>query len=234
MPQGGHRLIGSQRVAGRRRGWWLQHRPRPKIWQALDGLSRYNVTQRVAKHRLFAWLDVRVSPSCQLIVVARDDDATFGIVHSRFHEVWSLRMGTWLGKGKDPRRTPTTTVETIPFPEELSSDLLASDHLTDLRARAIASAAQRLVASVTVGSPPEWVEEPVAGYPRRPVPCDRDAVKEPNKRTLTNLYNARTQWLAGAHGWLAAAVAAAYRWPADVTDDAALAHLLRRNRLDST
>ena len=26
----------------------------------------------------------------------RDDDTTFGILHSRFHELWSLRMGTSL------------------------------------------------------------------------------------------------------------------------------------------
>ena len=30
----------------------------------------------------------------QLIAIARDDDTTFGILHSRFHEIWSLRLGT--------------------------------------------------------------------------------------------------------------------------------------------
>ena len=50
----------------------------------------------VAKHRLFVWCDVRICPDHQLIVIAREDDTTFGILHSRFHEVWSLRQGTWL------------------------------------------------------------------------------------------------------------------------------------------
>ena len=48
-------------------------------------------------------------------------------------------------------------------------------------------------------NPPEWIEwvdEPVPGYPKRPVPRDGDAAKELKKRTLTNLYNARLQWLA--------------------------------------
>ncbi len=48
-------------------------------------------------------------------------------------------------------------------------------------------------------NPPEWikwVDEPVPGYPKRPVPRDGDAAKELKKRTLTNLYNARLQWLA--------------------------------------
>ena len=68
-------------------------------------------------------------------------------------------------------------------------------------------------------NPPEWVEwvdEPVPGYPKRPVPRDETAAKELKKRTLTNLYNARPQWLADAHAALDAAVAAAYGWDADI------------------
>lgn len=68
-------------------------------------------------------------------------------------------------------------------------------------------------------NPPEWVErieEPVVGYPPRPVP-----------RT-------RPQWLADAHAQLDAAVAAAYGWPGEITDDAALHKLLARNRSDCT
>ena len=64
-------------------------------------------------------------------------------------------------------------------------------------------------------NPPEWVEwvdEPVPGYPKRPIPCDEGAAKALKKRTLTNLYNARPQWLADAHGALDAAVAVAYGW----------------------
>ena len=67
-------------------------------------------------------------PDHQLIVIARDDDTTFGILHSRFHETWSLRLGTWLGKGNDPRYTPTTTFGTFPFPDGLSPDIPAADY----------------------------------------------------------------------------------------------------------
>ena len=223
-----------QRPAGRRRGWWLHHRPRPKMWKALDGLSRYIVTPRVAKHRLFTWLAATICPDCQLIVIARDDDTTFGILHSRFHEVWSLRMGTWLGKGNDPRYTPTTTFETFPFPDGLAPDMSVSDYKADPRAKAIASAARRLVELRDRWlNPPEWAEwaeEPVPGYPPRPVPRDKKGATALKKRTLTNLYNARPQWLADAHAQLDAAVAAAYGWPADIADDAALGELLARNR----
>ena len=49
------------------------------------------------------------------------------------------------------------------------------------------------------------------------------------KRTLTNLYNARPQWLADAHAALDAAVAAAYGWSANISDENALRELLELN-----
>ena len=226
-----------QREAGKRDQWWLHHRPRPKMWNALEGLSRYIATPRVAKYRLFVWFDIRVCPDSALIAFARDDDTMFGILHSRFHEVWSLRMGTWLGKGNDPRYTPTTTFETFPFPEGLSPDVPARDYLSDPRAQAIALAARRVDELREHWlNPPElvkWIEEPVTNYPRRPVPRDQKAAETLKNRTLTNLYNAQPQWLLDAHAQLDAAVAAAYGWHADITDDKALNELLDLNQLDS-
>ena len=211
--------------------WWRHVEPRPGMWDALDGLSRYIVTPRVAKHRLFAWLDPRVRPDSQLIVIARDDDTTFGILHSRFHQAWSLRLGTSLEDR--PRYTPTTTFETFPFPEGLSLDVPATGYADDPRAVAIAAAARRLVDLRDRWlNPPElveWVEEPVAGYPRRAVPRGEEAEKELNKRTLTNLYNARPQWLVDAHATVDEAVAAAYGWDSGISEDRALRKLLSMN-----
>lgn len=219
------------------REFWFRHwNPRPAMWQALYGLPRYIATPRVAKHRLFVWCDIRVCPDCQLIVIARDDDTTFGILHSRFHELWSLRLCTWIGQGNDPRYTPTTTFATFPFPEGLTPDIFAADYATDPRAFAIAEAAHQLVELRDCWlNPPElvvWVDEPVLGYPKRPVARNEVAAKELRTRTLTNLYNARPQWLANAHASLDAAVADAYGWPADISDDEVLGELLALNLAD--
>ena len=166
-----------------------------------------------------------------MIVIARNDDTTFGILHSRFHEAWSLRLGTSLEDR--PRYTPTTTFETFPFPEGLSPDVSASDYADDPQAAAIAEAARRLVSLRDRWlNPPEWVEwvdEPVAGYPRRPVARNEAAETALKKRTLTNLYNARPQWLADAHAALDAAVAAAYGWDAGISEDDALRKLSALN-----
>ena len=222
------------RVEANRVYWYRHRRPVPDMWRALDGMSRYIATPHVAKHRLFVWCDVRICPDKQLIVIARDDDTTFGILHSRFHEIWSLRLCTWLGKGNDPRYTPTTTFETFPFPPGLTPDIPAADYAADPRAVAVALEAQRLVELRDRWlNPPEWVEwidEPIPGYPKRPIPRDEDAAKALKKRTLTNLYNARPQWLADAHDALDAAVAAAYGWSADISDDDVLRELLALNR----
>jgi hypothetical protein len=50
------------------------------------------------------------------------------------------------------------------------------------------------------------------------------------KRTLTNLYNLRPQWLQNAHATLDAAVAAAYGWPGNLAEDEVLGRLLALNR----
>ena len=211
--------------------WWRHWCPRPGMWRALVGLPRFIATPTVAKHRVFAWLDARICPDHQLTVIARDDDTTFGILHSRFHEVWSLRLGTSLEDR--PRYTPTTTFATFPFPPGLAPDVPATEYASDPRAIAIADAARRLVNLRDRWlNPPEWVEwvdEPVSGYPKRPVPRDEEAAQALKKRTLTNLYNARPQWLADAHEALDAAVAAAYGWSADISDDDVLRELLALN-----
>ena len=77
------------------------------------------------------------------------------------------------------------------------------------------------------------MDEPVPGYPKRPVARDEAAAKELKKRTLTNLYNTRPQWLADAHAALDAAVAAAYGWDAGIAEDEALNALLEINKKEA-
>ena len=106
----------------------------------------------------------------------------------------------------------------------------------DPRAVAIAEATRRLVELRNCWlNPPEWVEwvewvdDPVPGYPQRSVACGDAAAKELKARTLTNLYNARPQWLADAHAALDIAVAAAYGWDAGISEEEVLRNLLALN-----
>ncbi len=191
------------------------------------------MTPTAAKHRLFDWCAATICVDHQLIAIARDDDTTFGVLHSRFHEAWSLRLCTWLGVGNDPRYTPTTTFETFLFPEGLTPDIPAQDYASDPRAKRIAKAAKKLdELRRSWLNPPDMVEivpEVAPGYPDRILPKDEKAAAILKERTLTNLYNQRPSWLQNAHAELDRAVASAYGWPEDISTEEALAKLLALN-----
>ena len=81
---------------------------------AVTNLPRFIVTSKIVKHRLFTWVNSQIISDCQLYCVARADDYFFGVLHSRAHELWALRMGTSLEDR--PRYMPTTMFETFHFP----------------------------------------------------------------------------------------------------------------------
>jgi type II restriction/modification system DNA methylase subunit YeeA len=183
------------------------------------------------------WLTSQIICDSTCVAIARDDDTTFGILHSRFHELWSLRMGTSLEDR--PRYTPSTTFETFPFPEGLTPNIPAVDYSSDPRAQAIATAAARLNDLRENWLNPadlvRRVPEVVPGYADRILPVDDAAAKILKTRTLTNLYNARPAWLTHAHAALDQAVADAYGWGDDwklgkMTDDDILSQLFRLNQ----
>jgi methylase of polypeptide subunit release factors len=207
---------------GRKKYWWRHGETVPALRAALAPLARYIATPRVAKYRMFVWLDVSVLPDSRLYAIAREDDATFGILSSRIHEVWALANASMHGVGNDPTYNAKSCFETFPFPEGLTP----ADN-------AIAAAAQKLNhLRESWLNPPEWVdwvctpEEEKAGYPARSV-AKLGFENELKKRTMTNLYNARPAWLANAHAELDAAVAAAYGWM-DYTPEMPDEEILRR------
>jgi type II restriction/modification system DNA methylase subunit YeeA len=215
--------------------WWLFQWPRPVMRYSVSRLHRFAVTPEVSKHRIFTWCGHTVCPDKILIVIARDDDATLGILHSRFHELWALRLGTSLEDR--PRYTPTTTFETFAFPEGLTPNVPATSYADNPHAQAIAAAARDLVEKRDLWlNPPDLVErvpEVVPGYPDRVIPRSPKAAALLKTRTLTNLYNTRGTpegvWLDNLHGALDEAVAAAYGWPADLSEDEILGRLLALN-----
>ncbi len=220
----------------RRTNWWRLGRSGAAFFAAIGDKSRFIATSQVAKHRMFVWLDPAIQPHQTVIAIARDDDTTFGILHSRFHELWSLRMGTSLEDR--PRYTPSTTFETFPFPEGLTPNIPAAAYANDPRAVAIAAAAARLNdLRENWLNPPDLVKrepEVVPGYPDRILPVNEAAAKVLKTRTLTNLYNLRPTWLDHAHAALDRAVADAYGWGAEwdagMSGDDILARLFRLNQ----
>jgi hypothetical protein len=227
------------------------------------------------------------------LVFARSDDYFFGVLQSRFHEVWSLKQGTRLETR--PRYTPTTCFETFPFPfpDDLhppappvvkpppkpkkpapdryyAENLAAKNYFMakeepppyghsrktpEDHHAAIAAAAKELnELRENWLNPLEWTVETILEFPGsvngpwaryvvqpgqsgigtvrypRLEPRDAECAAKLKDRTLTKLYNKRPDWLDLAHKKLDAAVAAAYGWPADLSDEKLLEGLLALNR----
>jgi type II restriction/modification system DNA methylase subunit YeeA len=219
----------------RRRLWWQYNEPAPGVRAAIAPLRRFIVTPETPTYTVFRWLPIGIGPDKNLIVIARDDDVSFGILQSRFHLSWVQRLGSPYGNHPTARRYNSSRVfRTFPFPEGLTPNRPAAEYAGDARAVAIAPAARRLSELREAWlNPPDLVErvpEVVPGFPDRIVPVSPKAATILKKRTLTNLYNERPAWLDNAHRELDTAVAAAYGWPADIGEEDALARLLDLNR----
>ncbi|GAA4015984.1 hypothetical protein GCM10022631_30350 [Deinococcus rubellus] len=98
-----------------RERWWIHQRSRPEMREALEFCARFIGIPRVAKHLIPVWLSKGTLPDSQVVVVARDDDFTFGVLNSSFHRIWARAQGTYMGVGNDLRYTPSTCFETFPF-----------------------------------------------------------------------------------------------------------------------
>jgi type II restriction/modification system DNA methylase subunit YeeA len=321
----------NKRAAYRDR-WWIHAEPRPEMRGRLVTCSRFILTPTVSKHRLFVWQEHPFLPDQQLIAFARADDYFFGILQSRFHEIWSLAQGTQVRERESGfRYTPTTCFETFPFPfwddlerppspyapdlphppshPDLTPEKAYADAAhyfavkeeppayrsagsrrresaptevpgteTDQRGLTSAATPDEHRAAIAAGAkdlndlrerwlnPPEWTETHVLEFPGtvgglwdryiekaeagtqgsggrgqelgvsiglvrypRLEPRDAECAAKLKKRTLTNLYNERPAWLDLAHKKLDAAVAAAYGWPADLTDEQILERVLALN-----
>jgi len=181
--------LGAGTDSSARRPWFVHREPATNLRRAIAGKPRFLATVRHSKHRLFVWLQENTIPDSALIAFATDQDAMFGVLHSRIHELWALGMCSFLGVGNDPRYTPSTTFETFPFPKGFR----------ETPPKAVTEAAKKLHEERDRWLNPEGADEATL-----------------KRRTLTALYNdreaGRVTWLNNLHRDLDRAVLAAYGW----------------------
>ena len=114
-------LRDKNRNAWLKANWWKLQRIRPEMREKIGSLSRFISTPRHSKHRVFTWYQWPVISDDATVVFAREDDLFFGILHSRFHEIWARSLGTQVRERESGfRYTPTTCFETFPLPEDPS------------------------------------------------------------------------------------------------------------------
>ena len=232
--ENGQNLSALRQALGERAGprWWEPHWPRPEMRSRIADLHRFIVTPETSEHRIFTWMMPPTLPDKNLIVIPRSDDLIFGILHSKFHASWAARKGSDLQDR--PRYTHTTTFATFPFPLGYGP----SDDLPDLERDRVAAEIS-VAAADLYQQRQNWlypsgclkvVDEKTVWGPRQ-VPVDEDAAKLLANRTMSNLYKSPPEWLILAHKELDEAVAKAYGWPEEISEDEVLTKLLELNLL---
>ena len=198
-----------------RRNWWVHGEPRRDLRPALAGLSRYIVTVETMKHRIFQFLDGDTLPDNKLLAIGTECNAHLAILSSSQHVNWSHATGSWLGVGNDSVYVKSRCFDPFPFPD-----------MTDTQRATLRDLGEQLDAHRKARQ---------AEHPRL---------------TLTNMYNVLEKLRAGdviegrdkeiydqgligilrdLHDRIDAAVAEAYGWPADLSDEEILQRLVDLN-----
>ena len=201
------------------RDWWLFGKPRQEMRPALAGLSRYIVTVETMKHRIFQFIDASILPDNMLTAVGNDDAANLGILSSHIHVVWALRAGGWLGVGNDPRYSKSRCFDPFPFPDanniQKQNIRVIAEELDAHRKRVLAEHPH-----LTLTGLYNVLEKLRSGT--KPVDLD-----EPDRKIFDD---GLVLILKELHDKLDVAVAEAYGWPADLSDEEILARLVALNK----
>jgi hypothetical protein len=200
--------------ASYRENWWIHGEPRKDLRPALSELPRYIVTVETSKHRVFQFLDAEILPDNKLLAIGCDGPDALGVLSSRFHFVWYIANSGMLGVyDREAVYVKSRCFDPFPFPDT-----------TPEQQAMIGAIAEELDAT------------------------RKTALAENPDLTLTGLYNllekihvltpkeedqarrGRVYILQHLHQRLDAAVAEAYGWPADASEQEILGRLVALNQ----
>ncbi len=224
----------SNRDAQRRRDWWLFGRSNERMRASRKNLNRFIITPEVAKHRPFCFVENSTVPDASLYVFGTDDALFLGILSSAVHRIWALKMGGVLEDR--PRYQNGPCFLPFPFPDatepqksrirELGEQLDAhrkrqqAQH-PKLTMTGMYNVLEKLRAADSVGQAvPDRVERKRQAKPDLIALTPKE--QEIHEQGLVSV-------LRQIHDDLDAAVADAYGWPADLSDDEILARLVALN-----
>ncbi|CAE7866486.1 yeeA [Symbiodinium microadriaticum] len=199
-----------------RERWWVYGEARNTFRPALVGISKMIVTSLTASNRIFVFVPSNTIADSTTVMFALDAGEHLGVMSSRFHVVWATNAGARMGVGNDPRYNKSRCFDPFPFPA-----------LTGDQRDAICTLGEELDAH-----------------------RKRQQETHP-KLTLTQMYNVLEKLRAGEviegkdkevydqgligilkdlHDQIDAAVAEAYGWSADLSDDDILVRLVALNK----
>jgi hypothetical protein len=150
-----------------------------------------------------------------LVAICTNDAFHLGVLSSRIHLVWALRSGGWLGIGNDPRYSKSRCFDPFPFPEAsltLKKRIRAiADELDELRKLVL-----KQHSDITLTSLYNVLEE-----------TKRGAVLDRKSQDIKD--RGRVLILRDLHEQIDSAVARAFGWPVDLSDEDILQRLVILN-----
>ena len=200
----------------RKKHWWWYGRTHENLRNATRDIENVVATTRTAKHRLFSLLPSTLIAESKIVVISLEDWWQHAVLSSRIHTGFASAAGGWLGFGNDSTYNHSDCFNKFPFPD------LTEDQKTRLRALGEELDAHR--------------KRQLAAHPRL---------------TLTSMYNVLEKRRAGEaikgkdreiydqgllsilralHDQIDTAVAEAYGWPVDISDEDILFRLVALNR----
>ena len=99
----------------RKEKWWLWGRYTPALFAAINGLERVLAIPQTSNVQALVFLSSRMVFSHTLIVFPVTTYASFTVLQSRVHQIWSAFLGPTMKD--DLRYTPSDCFETFPFPD---------------------------------------------------------------------------------------------------------------------
>lgn len=197
-----------------RQKWWIYGEARNTFRHAIKGIKRMIVTSLTAAHRVFTFIPSDSVADSTTVLFGLDDASQLAILSSKFHLTWALTAGGTLEDR--PRYNKTLCFDPFPFPDATEAQrtrLSSLGEQLDAHRKAQLAAHPRLTLTgiynvlkkLRAG---EQIEE-----------RDREIYDQGLVGILNNLHNQ-----------IDAEVAAAYGWPANLSDDDILHRLVDLNR----
>jgi hypothetical protein len=197
--------------------WWVFGEPREELRPALASLKRYIATPVTQKHRTFEWLSGDILPDDALMVVASADAFCLGVLHSK---AFAIGFGANASTLEDrPRFIKSRCFDPFPFPaaNEMQKGRIRSvaeeldahrKHVLAAHSYLTLTALYNVLSKVRAGSTPDTL--------------DVDEHRVFNNGLLLILND--------LHEKLDRAVAAAYGWLVDFSEEEVLAKLIALNK----
>ena len=198
-----------------RKKWWIFGEPRANFRPSMQGLKRYIVTTRTARHRIFSLLSIDTISDAKLVIIALDDVYYLGILSSQIHIIWAIVAGGWLGVGNDATYNHSDCFMKFPFPD---ATLQQQERIRELAEQLDAHRKRQQAAHPTLTLTDLYnVVEKLRGG--EPLTAKDQTI---NQQGLASV-------VLSLHQQLDAAVADAYGWPHNLPDSEILTRLVQLN-----